>query len=425
MDTQTLQIERVRLDALQLDPANARAHDERNLQAITASLQRFGQAEPLVVHAGTGRVIGGNGRLAAMRKLGWEQCDVVRLHLDAVEAAALGIALNRTAELATWDLPALGRLLVELRTEDALEGVGYDAGEVEALLAELQVPGIEDVDDPGPDKPPETPVVRPGDLWLLGEHRLLCGDSTNPEDVTKLMAGERAALLATDPPYCIDYTGEARPNDAGKDWTDKYREVDIPDLGALLRGMFEATLPHAQDDAGIYVWHAHLKYPVIAAVFEELGLLAHQPIVWVKPSSTFTYSYYRWAHEPCLFGWKKGHKPPHHLQNGLTSVWEADWEGKQRVVGNEHPTQKPLRLFEIPMEQHTKPGQIVLEPFCGSGSQLVTAEMLGRKCRAMELEPAFVDVAIRRWGKATGKEARLDGLDATFAEVAREREEEL
>ncbi len=141
----------------------------------------------------------------------------------------------------------------------------------------------------------------------------------------------------------------------------------------------------------------------------------------MKPSSTFTYAYYRWAHETCVFGWRQGHKPPHYLKNGMTSVWEVDWEGKQRIVGNEHPTQKPLRLFEIPMGQHTKSGEVVLEPFSGSGSQIIAAERLGRRCRAMELEPGFVDVAVRRWEKATGKTATLEGDGRSFEDIALER----
>jgi len=291
------------------------------------------------------------------------------------------------------------------------------------LLAELaeDAEGSGDVDDPGPEEPPETPVSRPGDLWILGKHRLLCGDSTNEDDVARLMGDDTAALLSTDPPYCVDYTGADRPQDSGKDWSSKYREIEIKDLGEFLRAMLKAVLPRTRDSAAIYVWHAHLQYPVIDAVFQQFDILRHQPIIWVKPSSTFTYAYYRWAHEPCLFGWRQGHKPPHYLANGMTSVWEVDWEGKRRVVGNEHPTQKPLRLFEIPMEQHTKRGEVVLEPFSGSGSQLIAAECLRRRCRAMEISPAFVDVAVRRWEQATGKEAVLDGSDQTFAEVAQER----
>ena len=265
------------------------------------------------------------------------------------------------------------------------------------------------------------PVTKRGDLWLLGDHRLLCGDSTSAEDMDQLLAGEKAALLATDPPYCVDYTGADRPEDSGKDWSETYKEVEIADLGDFLRQTLTAVLPHLRDDAGIYVWHAHLQYPVIHEVFTENGLLLHQPIIWSKPSSTFTYSFYRWSHEPCLFGWKKGHKPPHYLENKITTVWEVDWEGKQRIVGNEHPTQKPVELFAIPMRQHTKPGAVVLEPFCGSGSQLIAAEQEGRRCRAMEVAPVFVDVAVRRWEKATGKEATLESTGKTFSETARER----
>jgi DNA modification methylase len=415
-----LQIKRVPLDALHVDPANARAHGERNLEAIVSSLQRFGQAEPLVVHGPTGRVIGGNGRLVAMRKLGWTECDVVELEVDPIEATALGIALNRTAELAEWDNQALARLLDQLRAEDALGGVGFEQDEVDALLRDLTLEEPGEVEDPGPEEPPEEPVSRTGDLWLLGAHRLLCGDSTRPEDVERLLAGERGALFATDPPYCVDYTGADRPNGSGKDWSHVYREVDIRDLGEFLDLIFRAWLPQLEPKTAIYVWHAHLQQPVIAELFERHGLLLHQVLVWAKPTAVFGHSYYHWRHEPCAFGWRKGEKPPHG-PGVLSSVWEEDWEGKQRVVGNSHPTQKPTRLFEIPMEQHTRPGAVVLEPFSGSGSQIIAGERLGRRVRAMEIAPAFVDVAIQRFEKATGKEAHLEGEGASFAEVAEKR----
>ena len=185
--------QRVALDSLQLDPSNARAHGDRNLEAIAASLRRFGQAEPLVVQAGTRRVIAGNGRLVAMRQLGWRECDVVFVAVDDVQATALGIALNRTAELAEWDEAVLARLLSELRAEDALEAVGFDEREIDALIAEL---GDADsglsVEDPGPEELPEKPVTVPGDLWLLGEHRLVCGDSRDPATLERLLGDERA-----------------------------------------------------------------------------------------------------------------------------------------------------------------------------------------------------------------------------------------
>jgi DNA modification methylase len=252
----------------------------------------------------------------------------------------------------------------------------------------------------------------------------MCGDSTEPEDVQKLLAGERGTLLSTDPPYCVNYTGNDRPihdgKPSGKDWSHVYHEVDIADLGKFLDGVLKACLPEVQEDAGIYIWHAHVQQPTVAAAFERHGLLLHQILVWVKPCATFGHSYYRWRHEPCAFGWKRGHKPVHGVGQ-LETVWEADWDGKARVVGNEHPCTKPTRLFEIPMEQHTRPGAVVLEPFSGSGSQLIAAEKLMRRCRAMEIEPAFVEVAIRRWEKATGKQARLQGTDQTYAEVLAQR----
>jgi len=421
MDKDTLRVEWVPLDRLFGNPANPRLNDPA-VEPVAASLRRFGWRQPIVAKPG-GEVIAGNTRLKAASKLGMTAVPVVWFDGSDVEATAYAIADNRTAEFAEWDEPALARLLEELRAEDELDGVGFESGEIDELLAKIDAANGAhlEIEDPGPDEPPEQPVSRRGDLWVLGDHRLLCGDSSNRDDLARLMRGEIAALMATDPPYCVQYTGAARPGDSGKDWSDKYREIEITDFGEFLRGFLRATLPCLREEAGIYVWHAHGQYPVLDAVFAEFDILRHQQIMWLKPSSTFTYAYYRWAHEPCVFGWRQGHKPPHLLENTVTSVWEADWEGKERVVGNEHPTQKPLRLFEIPMEQHTKPGAIVLEPFSGSGSQLIAAEKLRRRCRAMEISPAFVDVAIRRWEKATGKQAVLDGSGQSFAVVSKER----
>lgn len=418
-----LSIRRVALDALHLDPSNAREHGDRNLETIRASLTRFGQAEPLVVHKGTGRVIGGNGRLVAMRDLGWTECDVVELDSDEVTATALGIALNRTAELADWDMPTLGSLLESLRAEDALDGVGYSESELDDLLNELGGNNETDLDDDGPEDPPETPVSRLGDLWVLGEHRLLCGDSTALADVQRVMDGEQASLIATDPPYVIDYTGE-RPNDSGKDWTGTYREIDIKDPEGFFRSVFENALAVLAPKAAIYCWHAHKRAPMIAGLWEELGILGHQEIVWVKPTPVFGRSYWHFQHEPCVMGWRQGSQPDHDGGHEFSSVWEVDYDrGKARASGD-HPTQKPVELFMRPMRKHTKRGDLVFEPFSGSGSQLIAAEQLGRRCRAIEIEPAFVDVAIKHWEAATGQQATLEGSGQSFTEVAAERASE-
>jgi DNA modification methylase len=412
------------LDAIVPDPANPRLHDERNLTAIRASLQRFGQAEPIVTQAGTRRIIAGHGRLEAMKALGWNEVDIVELPLDDTQSAALGIAMNRTGELASWDDQALTTILRSLEALGALDATGFTADELDTLLKELEAANAPaGVDDPGPTEPPEVPITQRGDLWLLGDHRLLCGDSSSAEDVTRLMNGEQAVLWSSDPPYAVNYTGNDRPvhdgKPSGKDWSHLYRETDIKDLGEFLNGIMSATLPHVAPHSPIYMWHAHVQQPTIAAVFERHGLLLHQVLVWVKPSAVFGHSYYRWRHEPCAFGWRQGSKPQHGVGQ-LDTVWEADWDGKARF-STFHPTSKPTRLFEIPIEQHTKPGDVIVEPFSGSGSQIIAATKLARRCYAMELQPAFVDGTIDRWQTATSKVATLEATGQTFAEVAAER----
>jgi DNA modification methylase len=416
-----MNIETVPIESLHLDPSNVRTHGARNMSAICASLKRFGQAEPLVVQQETGRVIGGNGRLQAMNELGWTECEVVKLDLDDLQAAALGIALNRTGDLAEWDDTGLFKLLEQLKAEDALEGVGYDEDDIDALVAELreQEEVDRDIDDDGAGEPPINAVAQLGDLWLLGEHRLLCGDSTKLKDVHRVMDGKKAALVATDPPYCVDYTGE-RPNDAGKDWSDSYDEVSIKDPNAFFRAVFVNVLDVLDYKAAIYCWHAHKRSGDLQRIWRDLGILDHQQIIWVKPASVFGRVYWHFRHEPCVMGWRKGDQPEHDGTHDHDSVWEVDFEGKARSTNANHPTAKPVELFLRPIKKHTAPGDIVFEPFSGSGSQIIAAERSGRHCRAMEISPPFVDVAIKRWEKATGKQATLED-GQTFAEVAAER----
>ena len=417
-----MNIKLVPIDSLVLDPSNVRTHDARNLDAITASLRRFGQAEPLVVQQATGRVIGGNGRLQAMRQLGWTECEVVELDMDDLQATSLSIALNRTAELAGWDEPALAKLLHQLKAEDSLDGVGYSTEDLDALVQQLREQEEIDRDlvDEGAEAPPAVAASKAGDLWILGDHRLLCGDSTSLKDVHRVMAGEKAALVATDPPYLVDYTGE-RPNDSGKDWTDRYREIDIQDADGFFRAVFVNVLDVLGPKGALYCWHAHKRCGDIQRIWRELGILDHQQIIWVKPTPVFGRVYWHFQHEPCVMGWRQGDKPEHDGVHEHTSVWTVDWDGKARVVGNEHPTEKPVELFVRPIKKHTKPGDVVFEPFSGSGSQLIAAERTGRRCRAIEISPPFVDVAIRRWQKATGQATTLDGDGRTFAEIVAER----
>ncbi len=404
---------------------NARTHSDAQIAQIAASIEEFGFTNPILAGS-DGVIIAGHGRLLATERLGLDKVPVITLdHLDEAQRRALVIADNKIAENAGWDEELLRAELQALQEMDFdLDLVGFSDEELDELLGELEDDEPEGDLAPAPvPEPPEDPVTRPGDLWLLGNHRLLCGDSTNLKDVERLMNGQTAALFSTDPPYLVDYTGAGRPNDTGKDWSDLYREVDIKDPEGFLRAVFRNAIKVTRKDAAWYCWHAHKRAAMIEAIWTELGILNHQQIVWVKPAAIPTHSYYPWRHEPCLMGWQQGNKPPHLGGNdhNVTSVWELDWEGAARPAGAEHPTQKPLEVFAIPMRRHTRKGEICFEPFSGSGSQIVAGEALGREVFAMELQPAFVDVAIKRWQEAAGRQAVLEETGRKFDEISVKR----
>jgi len=388
---------------------------------VAASLRRFGWQQPIVARP-SGEVVAGNTRLKAAQSLGMTEVPVWWFEGDDLAATAFAIADNRTAMFAEWDEPILAQLLEQLRAEDALDGVGYTEDDLDEIVRQLreQEEVDNELDDEGAGEPPEVATSQPGDLWILGDHRLLCGDSTNLDDVRRVMGDDSAALVATDPPYLVDYTGE-RPNDSGKDWTDSYREIDIKDADGFFRAVFTNVLEVLGPKAAIYCWHAHKRCGDIQRIWHDLGILDHQQIIWVKPTPVFGRVYWHFRHEPCVMGWRKGDKPEHDGVHDFDSVWEVDWDGKARSVDSGHPMCKPVELFVRPMKKHTKPGDVVFEPFSGSGSQLIAAERTGRLCRAIEISPPFVDVAIVRWQKATGQDTTLDNDGRTFAEIADER----
>ena len=421
MDTSHPQVETVEIGRLFCSPTNPRLNDQA-VPHVASSLRRFGWQQPIVAKR-SGEVIAGNTRLKAAQELGMDEVPVWWFEGTDLDATAFSIADNRSGEHSEWNDPELVKLLEALRVEDALEGVGYDEDDIDALVAELreQEEVDHDLDDEGAEEPPVNAVAQLGDLWLLGDHRLLCGDSTNLKDVHRVMDGAKASLAATDPPYCVDYVGE-RPNGAGKDWSDSYDEVSIKDPDAFFRAVFVNVLDVLGHKAAIYCWHAHKRSGDLQRIWRDLGILDHQQIIWVKPASVFGRVYWHFRHEPCVMGWRKGDQPEHDGTHDHDSVWEVDFEGKARSTNAGHPTAKPIELFLRPIRKHTKPGDIVFEPFSGSGSQIIAAERSGRHCRAMEISPPFVDVAIKRWEKATGQEATLDGDGRTFAEIADERE---
>jgi site-specific DNA-methyltransferase (adenine-specific) len=401
-----LTVRTARLTDLHPDPANARKHDDRNLGAIDASLRTFGQVEPLVVQKSSGKVIGGNGRLEVMRRAGVSECEIVEVDVDDVQATALAIALNRTAELAAWDDTTLARLLESL-PDEAFAATGFAEGDLKDLLNRL-APGTaeqDEVPEPLPDA-----VSRSGDLWLLGEHRLLCGDSTKRDDVERVMAGERADLCLTDPPFGVEYVGKT--SDALVIQND-----DAEGLQSLLEGSLGLALEVSRPGAVWYVAApAGPQFAVFANVLTALGVW-RQTLVWVKDSMVLGRSDYHYKHEALFYGWAPGaahREPPDRTR---TTVLEFD----RPKASREHPTMKPVALWSELMANSTARGDLVYEPFSGSGTTIVTAEQLGRRCRAIELEPRYVDVAVRRWEQLTGKQAMLEGDGRSFSEVSEER----
>jgi DNA modification methylase len=382
---------------------NPRQISDAAVAAVARSIREFGFKVPVLVDK-DGTLIAGHTRVRAARLEGLTELPVILADdLTPEQVRAFRIADNKLHELATWDNELLSIELSELQSaEFALDVIGFDGDELAKLLGSDAVEGLCDPDDVP--EPPEEAITKPGDLWILGDHRLLCGDSTSADDIARLLGGEKAALCATDPPYLVDYTGE-RPNDSGKDWTANYREIDIKDADGFFRSLFTNIVANLAPNAAIYCWHAHKRQALIARVWDDLGILDHQQIIWVKPTPVFGRVFWHFKHEPCMMGWIKGSQPPHDGDQSVSSVWEIDWEGKSRIVGNEHPTQKPVEIFARPMRKHTNRGDVCFEPFSGSGSQLIAAEQLGRRCYAMEVSPVFVDVAVRRWETFTGKKA--------------------
>ncbi len=392
---------------LALDPANARAHDEGNLHAIADSLARFGQQKPIVV-AQDGTVLAGNGTLAAAKHLGWTSIAAITTDLEGPEARGYAIADNRTAELAAWDFVRLSEELQAL-PPDVFQTLGFDeremrriASEADAAIRAMQ----EDQDDDVAPKPPDDPVTQRGDLWLLGDHRILCGDSTNGADVARLMNGEKASLLATDPPYLVDYQGgnhpqswHNRPDVKDKHWDDY---TDPTTGAAFFENYLRLGLKHCKDHIAVYQWFATKRHDIVEAAWRAVGLLPHQELVWAKARAVLTRCDFMWQHEPCMYGWVEGKRPTLKPPPNETTVWHINQQGEQDGI---HPTQKPLELFLRPIRWHTLPGEVCYEPFSGSGTQIIAAERLERRCFAMELSPAFVDVAVARFEKLTGGKA--------------------
>jgi DNA modification methylase len=443
-----LVVRRVRLDELRPDPANPRAHDEQNLDAIKASLARFGQVEPLVLQRGTNRLIAGHGRMTAMKALGWTDAEVVEIDVDDLQATALGIALNRSGELASWDEAVLGRLLTELRAAGAMDGVGFSNDEIDDMLAKLEV-GANAFDEDEIPAPMDEAVSRRGDIWTLGNHRLACGDSASAEDVDLLLGGARIQLVNSDPPYNVKveprsnnaiaaglssfggthhqrFDAERNPK-AAKATHRKLRPKDRPlmndflpeeEFDRLLRAWFGNFARVMEPGAGFFIWGGYANIFNYPAALREAGLYFSQTIIWLKGHPVLTRKDFMGAHEWAFYGWREGGAHRFYGPNNATDVWEIKKVNPQSMI---HLTEKPVELAVRAIEYGSRRGENVLDLFGGSGSTLMGCEHTGRRAYLMELDPIYADVIVRRFEKATGKKAALAPSGKTFDEVAAER----
>jgi DNA modification methylase len=452
MPTEGLAIRRVALDSLHLDPSNARVHGEENMEAIIGSLKRFTQVEPLVVQVSTKRVIGGNGRLVAMRKLGWTECDIVELDIDDLQATALGIALNRSGELAAWDDQTLSKLLQELKSEDALDGVGYSPQDLDELIAELEAANPDEhPDEDQVPEPPEAAVSQMGDLWLLGDHRLLVGDSASTEDVDRLLAGVRIDLVNTDPPYNVkveprsnnaiaaglsSFAGTkhhqaldlARHPEKAKPTGKRLRAKDRPltndfvsdeEFVRLLDAWFGNMARVLEPGRSFYIWGGYSNFGNYPPAIKKAGLYFSQAIIWDKEHPVLTRKDYMGSFEVCYYGWREGAAHRFFGPNNATDLWHVKKVSPQAMI---HLTEKSVELARRALLYSSLTGEHVLDLFGGSGSTLIAAEETKRRAYLMELDELYADVIVTRWEEFTKKEALLENSGKTFKETQRERE---
>ena len=424
----------VEVKELTLDPANARKHAERSIEGIKGSLAVYGQRKPIVVNRRTNVVEAGNGMLQAARDLGWSHLAVLYVDDDPATAAGFAIVDNRSAELSEWDQDALDKLLGEVNTNgdprlDAmLAGLRVDVG--------LGVAGLA-ADQADPDAVPEPPdkaITQPGCLWVLGNHRLLCGDSSNAADVDRLLGGAVIHLCNTDPPYNVKV--EPRSNNAiaaglssfapathhqqldlarhpgkSKKTTKKLRAKDRPlandfvsdaEFDRLLTAWFGNIARVLQPGRCFYVWGGYANCANYPPVLKASELYFSQAIIWVKEHPVLTRKDFMGNHEWCFYGWREGAGHQFYGPNNVTDVWSVKKVNPQSMC---HLTEKPIELAARAMQYSSQPGENVLDLFGGSGSTLMAAEQTGRRAFLMELDALYCDVIVQRWEQFTGKKA--------------------
>ena len=382
---------------------------DREYEKIKASIEEFGFADPLVVNADM-TIIGGHQRLTVAMALGYTEVPCAVVDVDKTREKALNIALNKIT--GQWDDQLLADLLKDLDTvQFNTDLTGFEKDEIAALCSKLYDKEVKE-DNFDVDKELKQPVFsKAGDLWVLGGHRVACGDSTKPETYAALMDGIKANLVLTDPPYNVDVE-----ETAGKIMNDSMGDAEFH---KFLLAAYRCMHDNLADDGSIYVWHADTEGINFRTAFKEAGFYLSGCCVWVKNALVLGRSPYQWRHEPCLFGWKQKGKHQWYGDRKQTTVWEYD---KPRS-SKDHPTMKPVNLMSYPIKNSTMTNGIVLDPFLGSGSTLIACCETDRVCRGIELDPKFVDCIVKRYiewagGKYDDVYVIRDGQKLKFDEVA-------
>jgi DNA modification methylase len=376
---------------------NPRTHSDAQVDQIAASMVEFGWTNPILIDENAG-ILAGHGRLLAARKLGLAEVPVIRFeHMSEAQKRAYLIADNQLALQAGWDDALLAEELAWLRDESFdLDLIGFDATELERLLAIADSETVSDEAEDEVPEPPEQPVTRSGDLWILGNHRVLCGDATSLADVERVLGGQLADMTFCDPPYNVDYANSPK---------DKLRGKHRPILNDNLGGGFEAFLYEAcvnilsVTKGACYVCMSSSELDTLQRAFRAAGGRWSTFVIWAKNTFTLGRADYQRQYEPILYGWKDGSDHYWCGARDQGDVWFFDKPARNDL----HPTMKPVALVERAIRNSSKSRDIVLDPFGGSGSTLIACEKTGRQARLIELDPKYCDVIVERWQRLTGK----------------------
>ena len=387
---------------------------DKEYEKIKQSLLKFGYVDPIIVNKDM-TVIGGHQRLTVLKDLDYETAKCVIVDLPKEDEKALNIALNKIT--GQWDDALLADLLLDLQESDFnLDLTGFEPPEIDDILSNVHDKELSEDEFDVEEELKKPTVSRHGDIWQLGKHRVICGDSTKAETYKQLLDDRKANLVVTDPPYNVDVE-----ETAGKILNDNMSDGDFYQF---LLSMFTQVENHMEDDASIYVFHADTEGLNFRKAFKDAGFYLSGCCIWKKNSLVLGRSPYQWQHEPCLYGWKKKGKHQWFSDRKQTTIWEYD----RPKSSKDHPTMKPIQLMAYPIQNSSMRGTIVLDPFLGSGSTLIAADQTGRVCYGIELDEKFVDVIVKRYIEVTGDTevtVQRNHEVLTYNQVLKELEEQV